>query len=200
MSALKPCPFCGGDAVLDEYQEYMSMARERGTGISVTCIRCGVVIMTCREDVPDIHPEQIAEQWNIRSSADVAALQAQLDAANEGAWEYERQLHVALKSLQEIADMHVGDQPAARNMPELDWVERHVGIMRHIASTAVKTIVADEAAKPKPVDLTPDLIVALKYACDEIAELRRYANNHGGMYDHVEYREGLAALDKAGAQ
>lgn len=98
-----------------------------------------------------------------RLTADCCSLQSQLDAANEGAWEYERRLNAALKCLQEIADMHVGDQPAAlAHYSEADWVRRHAVMMQHIAYTAVKAIVADEAAKPKPVDSTAELVAALK--------------------------------------
>lgn len=134
---------------------------------------------------------------------DIAALQAQLDATNEGAWEYERQLNAALKSLQEIADMHVGDQPAAMTgYSEVDWVKRHVGIMRHIASTAVKTIVADEAAKPKPVDLTAELVAALEGIRWMALEWFKYSGSDATCAD--EYRRDLdladEALAKAGAQ
>lgn len=94
-----------------------------------------------------------------RVTADCCALQSQLDAANEGAWEYERQLNAALKSLQEIADMRVGDQPAAlAHYSEADWVRRHAVMMQHIAYTAVKAIVADEGAKPKPIETAYDII------------------------------------------
>lgn len=51
----------------------------------------------------------------------------------------------------------------------------------------------DEAA----LELFPALVEALKEACEEIRELRRYANNHGRMYDSEEYEEGLAVLSQA---
>jgi hypothetical protein len=34
----------------------------------------------------------------------------------------------------------------------------------------------------------------LNVACEEIYDLRRYANNHGGMIDCEKFTEGLAAL------
>ena len=49
----------------------------------------------------------------------------------------------------------------------------------------------------RAVNSHADLLSALKDACEEIDSLRRYANDHGGMYDHTEYREGLAAISKA---
>lgn len=42
-------------------------------------------------------------------------------------------------ALQEIADMHIGDQPAAYNGDELVWAHRHVGHMRQKALSALKT-------------------------------------------------------------
>ena len=38
------------------------------------------------------------------------------------------------------------------------------------------------------------LLEALKDACDEIRDLRRYANNRGGMIDEENFVEGLAAI------
>lgn len=45
----------------------------------------------------------------------------------------------------------------------------------------------------------PDLYAALVDACEEIAALRHYANNNGGMIDEEKFVEGLAALAKARA-
>lgn len=107
----------------------------------------------------DAQAASIWREVEKRQPADTNSLQAQLDAANEGAWAYEDKMNAALKSLQEIADMRVGDQPAAMShYSEENWVRRHVGIMRHLAGTAVKTIVADEAAKPKPVETVYEII------------------------------------------
>lgn len=44
-----------------------------------------------------------------------------------------------LEALEEIADAHVPSQPAAMNMPELDWVNMHVATLRRIARRAIAT-------------------------------------------------------------
>lgn len=59
-----------------------------------------------------------------------------------------------------------------------------------------------DACEPQPPGLfaaAPELLVRLKEACDQIAELSHYANNHGGMIDEQEFVEGRAAIAKAEA-
>lgn len=188
----------------------ISTAYDQGGGAygDSTLYRPGCLITALCDD-GSIWQKYPAETWqavdavSVEPQPDAAALQAQLDAANEGAWRYEDQLNAALKSLQEIADMHVGDQPPAMTgYSEVDWVKRHVGIMRHIASTAVKTIVADEAAKPKPVDLTAELLAALNGVLWMADEWFKYSGCDATCAD--EYRRDLdradAALAKAGVQ
>jgi hypothetical protein len=84
MADLKACPFCGGEAELDTRQGYAQFPPNgrHGSRIAVYCRECGADIGVCREDVPDIEPEQVAELWNRRAPAaevgDLAALIRQL--------------------------------------------------------------------------------------------------------------------------
>ncbi len=67
---LLPCPFCGGDAEMDAHQGYRELATGRvGTAIAVYCRECAAQVVTCRADVPDVTPEEVAEQWNTRPTA-----------------------------------------------------------------------------------------------------------------------------------
>lgn len=43
----------------------------------------------------------------------------------------------------------------------------------------------------------PDLLAALKDAADEVEDLRKYANNHGGMIDDERCDYARAAIAKA---
>ncbi len=69
VDGLKPCPFCGGKAILNEardFRRYSTGAFE--TGIAVYCASCGVEQLICRSDVPDIQPEEVIAAWNRRVS------------------------------------------------------------------------------------------------------------------------------------
>ena len=39
--------------------------------------------------------------------------------------------------LSEIERLHLGDQPTALNMPEIDYAKRHIGTMRRLAREAL---------------------------------------------------------------
>lgn len=41
-------------------------------------------------------------------------------------------------ALEEIRDGHLGDQPAAYNVSDLEWAKRHIDHLRTIARTALK--------------------------------------------------------------
>lgn len=72
MNQLKPCPFCGGNAEMDTRQSYAQFPPNgrTGTRIVVYCCDCGADIGVCREDVPDVSAEEVAESWNRRSVPD----------------------------------------------------------------------------------------------------------------------------------
>lgn len=64
---LKPCPFCGGAAEMDERQAFRELVSGRfGTAIAVACLDCGAQVSVCRPDVPDVLPEDVAGMWNQR--------------------------------------------------------------------------------------------------------------------------------------
>jgi hypothetical protein len=66
---LKPCPFCGGDAEMDTRQAYVALGSGRlGSAIAIYCTACTASVSTCREDVPDITPEEMTDQWNRRAA------------------------------------------------------------------------------------------------------------------------------------
>lgn len=68
---LKPCPFCGGHAEIDEQREYANFFTGiRESAISASCHgECDAEIMICRADVPGITPEEVAAMWNRRTPA-----------------------------------------------------------------------------------------------------------------------------------
>ena len=69
MADLLNCPFCGGEAELDEHQEYRNIST--GTlesAIAVYCSTCGAQHSICRGDIPDIQPAEVIEMWNRRST------------------------------------------------------------------------------------------------------------------------------------
>lgn len=72
--ALKPCPFCGNEAELDSRQAYAQFPPNgrQGTRVTVYCLDCGADIGICREDVPDVEPEDVIELWNRRAPTSAA--------------------------------------------------------------------------------------------------------------------------------
>jgi hypothetical protein len=52
-------------------------------------------------------------------------------------------------------------------------------------------------ANARLIAAAPDLYEALTLACEQIADLRHFANSNGGMIDEEQFTEGLAALAKA---
>lgn len=73
MVDLKPCPFCGGEAELDEHQVYRnSYTGERESAVAVFCASYGAQHSICRGDVPDVNPAEVVELWNRR--VELAAL------------------------------------------------------------------------------------------------------------------------------
>lgn len=64
---LKPCPFCGYQAEIDSMTPFRKfLDGEISYGISVSCLSCTAEIMICREDVPEVSIEMVAELWNQR--------------------------------------------------------------------------------------------------------------------------------------
>jgi hypothetical protein len=68
---LKDCPFCGGIAEMDTQRAYRPMVSGKaiGTGIAIYCLSCDAEMMRCREDTPDVTPDEMAEAWNRRAPA-----------------------------------------------------------------------------------------------------------------------------------
>lgn len=67
MINLKPCPFCGAHAELDENQSFKEFVSGRvSRSVAVYCTECSAEICICVPDVPDITAEQVAEMWNAR--------------------------------------------------------------------------------------------------------------------------------------
>ena len=57
---------------MDAHQGYRELATGRvGTAIAVYCRECSAQVVTCRADVPDVTPEEVAEQWNTRPTPTV---------------------------------------------------------------------------------------------------------------------------------
>ena len=52
-------------------------------------------------------------------------------------WDENQKLRAALN---EIANMHKGDQPAAINTSDLAWADRHILTMRLFARDALKSV------------------------------------------------------------
>ena len=72
---LKPCPMCGGPAEMDTLRGYRRWSDGSvGNAIAVYCTECTLEISVCRDDVPDIEPEQVAEMWNRRAQPAAQAL------------------------------------------------------------------------------------------------------------------------------
>lgn len=91
---LKPCPFCGGEAELDEHQEYRNInTGERESAIAVYCATCGAQHSICRGDVPDVHPAEVIELWNRRATSPVAeaVTEAMVEAAVQAVRQYTRE-------------------------------------------------------------------------------------------------------------
>lgn len=74
---LKPCPMCGSPAEMDTQRGYRRMRDGSiGNAVAVYCTQCSLDISVCRDDVPDIEPEQVAEMWNRRVQPTTLAMQA----------------------------------------------------------------------------------------------------------------------------
>lgn len=68
MTRLKSCPFCGGDAELDENQSFREFVSGKiSRAVAVYCSNCSAEISICVPDVPDITPEQVVDMWNRRA-------------------------------------------------------------------------------------------------------------------------------------
>ncbi len=85
---LKPCPMCGGPAEMDTLRGYRRWSDGSvGNAIAVYCTECTLEISVCRDDVPDIEPEQVAEMWNRRAQPAAPADAAPSVAPEPVAWE-----------------------------------------------------------------------------------------------------------------
>lgn len=88
MNELKPCPMCGGPAEMDTLRGYRRWSDGSvGNAIAVYCTECTLEISVCRDDVPDIEPEQVAEMWNRRAQPAAPADAAPSVAPEPVAWE-----------------------------------------------------------------------------------------------------------------
>lgn len=59
---LKPCPFCGGEALLHEFRTYVSDRHRMETKYYIECRKCGV------EQRNYISDKEAANDWNRRAS------------------------------------------------------------------------------------------------------------------------------------
>ncbi len=81
---LKPCPMCGGPAEMDTLRGYRRWSDGSvGNAIAVYCTECTLEISVCRDDVPDIEPEQVAEMWNRRAQPAAPAVCSSCDGTGK---------------------------------------------------------------------------------------------------------------------
>ena len=59
MIELKPCPFCGGEAVMETFRA----VRERFARYRVKCVECW-----CETDWESTSADEVTEKWNRRAS------------------------------------------------------------------------------------------------------------------------------------
>ncbi len=69
MTELKPCPFCGGEAELDEWEEHW--ADNSCSKYAIISCGCGVVLFGNEyseyDDIPKEEYEELIEAWNRRN-------------------------------------------------------------------------------------------------------------------------------------
>lgn len=76
--ALKPCPFCGGDAEMDPQMGFITFDSQKrvSTRCVIYCTKCNADMGICYEDVPDMthdHAMQaVRDMWNTRALSDQA--------------------------------------------------------------------------------------------------------------------------------
>lgn len=71
MVALKPCPFCGGDAESDMMQGFRRMKDGAlSNAVAIYCTKCTAQVQMCHEDFKEYAPEDLltmlTEAWNRR--------------------------------------------------------------------------------------------------------------------------------------
>lgn len=62
---LKPCPFCGNDAILNEYRA------RKGYEASIQCSQCSASIVSITYDTQQEATEKVVVEWNCRAYEDV---------------------------------------------------------------------------------------------------------------------------------
>lgn len=62
---LKPCPFCGNDAILNEYRA------RKGYEASIQCSQCSASIVSITYDTQQEATEAVVIEWNRRAYEDV---------------------------------------------------------------------------------------------------------------------------------
>jgi len=72
--------------------------------------------------------------------ADAALLVDEIDRLRARAEAAEQRVESLTKDLQEIADSHLPDQPAAFDMSDYDWAVKHIRYLRAIARRALSEI------------------------------------------------------------
>ena len=70
--ALKPCPFCGGEAECDSMQGYRALSSGRlGNRFAIYCTSCNADMGFCYEDIESENHEAAREEiiaaWNTRA-------------------------------------------------------------------------------------------------------------------------------------
>ena len=119
---LKPCPMCGGPAEMDTLRGYRRWSDGSvGNAIAVYCTECTLEISVCRDDVPDIEPEQVAEMWNRRAQPAAPSVCSSCDGTGKisglpCAW-----------CMQSAAPSVAPEPVAWTTLIEIDWVKRNAG-------------------------------------------------------------------------
>ena len=61
MNELKPCPFCGGEALVEEFPA------RKGFEASISCCNCPTSMVSITYDTQEEATKSIAEAWNRRA-------------------------------------------------------------------------------------------------------------------------------------
>ena len=64
MTELKPCPFCGGEVIMNSYPE------RKGYGAVVECVCCLLQMQTINYDTEEEAKRKVSEAWNRRANDD----------------------------------------------------------------------------------------------------------------------------------